>query len=226
MLKEVAQEHQTEATKYSAYVNIDNDQMLDVREKASTNSNKLGSLTNRTKVTVIVKDKNGWTTIRYNNKNAYVLSKYLTPSFKKDPSLIYTYMEYGQKTTYNFLTKEDNDWDSWEVIYNITPVLFSIGENGFALGSGYPEREVSNDLFYPIEKGKTWTNEFGLVFEIVNEGTTVKTKAGTFKNAVVIKQTMDFNDSAIYDYYVPYIGEVLRTSEGKNILELIAIEKR
>lgn len=67
------------ATKtYSATVKADK---LNVREKASTNSKKLGTLNKGKKVTVYVKNNNGWSTIKYKYKNknrkAYVSAKYL-----------------------------------------------------------------------------------------------------------------------------------------------------
>ncbi|MFJ7850796.1 SH3 domain-containing protein [Peribacillus sp. NPDC097206] len=67
------------ATKtYSATVKADK---LYVREKASTKSKKLGTLNKGKKVTVYVKNNNGWSTIKYKYKNkdrkAYVSAKYL-----------------------------------------------------------------------------------------------------------------------------------------------------
>lgn len=60
---------------YSAKVNT---AVLNVRQKPSVNSKKLGILKKSTKVTVYVKNKNGWATIKYKNKNAYVSAKYLS----------------------------------------------------------------------------------------------------------------------------------------------------
>lgn len=71
----LVQPQATEAsTTYSAVVNTDS---LNVRAKASGSSEKLGSLKKGTKVTVYVKNKNGWATILYKNKKAYVTAKYL-----------------------------------------------------------------------------------------------------------------------------------------------------
>lgn len=62
------------ATTYSATVNAD---ILNVREKASTKSKKVGSLKRGNKVTVYNKLSSGWSEIRYKGKKAYVSTKYL-----------------------------------------------------------------------------------------------------------------------------------------------------
>lgn len=61
-------------TAKSATVTADN---LNVREKPSSSSKKVGSLKKGTKVTVYSNTKQGWTEIQYNKKKAYVNSKYL-----------------------------------------------------------------------------------------------------------------------------------------------------
>lgn len=68
----------TEAsTTYSGVVNTD---LLNVRAKASSSSEKVGSIKKGTKVTVYVKNKNGWATIQHNGKKRYVSAKYLNYS--------------------------------------------------------------------------------------------------------------------------------------------------
>ncbi|WP_158287121.1 PdaC/SigV domain-containing protein [Mesobacillus foraminis] len=62
------------ATTYPASVNAD---VLNVREKASTKSKKVGTLKKGTKVSVYSKTKSGWSEIRYKKKKAYVSTKYL-----------------------------------------------------------------------------------------------------------------------------------------------------
>lgn len=63
---------------YSATVKI-NSGSLNVRSSKSTKNKKniVGSLKKGTTVTVYVKNENGWATINYKNKKAYVASEYL-----------------------------------------------------------------------------------------------------------------------------------------------------
>lgn len=63
---------------YSATVDITSGN-LNVRSSKSTKNKKniIGSLKKGTTVTVYVKNDNGWATINYNNKKAYVASEYL-----------------------------------------------------------------------------------------------------------------------------------------------------
>ncbi|WP_228548358.1 SH3 domain-containing protein [Sporosarcina obsidiansis] len=51
--------------------------ILNVREKPSTSSKKVGTLKKGNKVTVYSKTKDGWTQIQYKKKKAYVSTKYL-----------------------------------------------------------------------------------------------------------------------------------------------------
>lgn len=60
--------------KYSATVTV---KTLNVREKPSTKSKKVGTLKKGAKVTVYSKTKSGWSEIRYKKKKAYVATKYL-----------------------------------------------------------------------------------------------------------------------------------------------------
>ncbi|MBS4178098.1 SH3 domain-containing protein [Lederbergia citrea] len=59
----------------TAIVSVDS--VLNVREKASAQSKKVGTLKKGTKVTVYSKTKSGWSEIRINKKKAYVSTKYL-----------------------------------------------------------------------------------------------------------------------------------------------------
>lgn len=62
------------STTYSGVVNTD---LLNVRAKPSSSSEKVGSLKKGTKITVYEKNKNGWATIQYKGKKRYVSAKYL-----------------------------------------------------------------------------------------------------------------------------------------------------
>ncbi|MBS4200627.1 SH3 domain-containing protein [Bacillus sp. FJAT-49732] len=65
-----------EAAKTStAVVNVDSN--LNIRQKASASSKKVGTLKKGTKVTVYANTKSGWSEIRFKNKKAYVSTKYL-----------------------------------------------------------------------------------------------------------------------------------------------------
>ncbi|WLV25189.1 DUF4163 domain-containing protein [Aciduricibacillus chroicocephali] len=63
-----------EAKTESAKVTVD---ILNVREKTSANSKKLGTLKKGEKVTVYAKTTSGWSEIRFKKKKAYVSTQYL-----------------------------------------------------------------------------------------------------------------------------------------------------
>ncbi|MGG3925108.1 SH3 domain-containing protein [Metabacillus fastidiosus] len=60
----------------TAYVDIGSG-VLNVRSGAGTNHKKIGTLENKTKLTVYSQTKNGWSEIKLNKKKGYVLTKYL-----------------------------------------------------------------------------------------------------------------------------------------------------
>jgi len=75
------------------YVVADN---LNVREKASTKSKKVGSLKLGSKVKVYSKTNSGWSKIDYKKKKAYVFSEYIKKAPKNQYSRINFFAKQGQ----------------------------------------------------------------------------------------------------------------------------------
>lgn len=65
------------ATKKVAYVSISSGSVLNVRSGASKTKKIVGTLKNKSKVTVYSVTKNGWAKINFNNKKRYVSNEYL-----------------------------------------------------------------------------------------------------------------------------------------------------
>lgn len=206
------------ATQYSGTVTA---KILNVREKGTTSSKKVGSLPKGSIIYVYAKTKNGWSETWFKNKKAYVQTKYLKLSsklsFKKDKTKVYTFWESGSISTERYLGRI-NGKDVWE----------SQGE-GYHIG--YTEDETKNGLYYegegerslvipfPLIVGKSWysAGEKNIITSLTK---TVKTPAGTFKNVIEIK-----NGSIKY-YYARSVALIKVSENSKTISQLTKISKR
>ncbi|MBV7504117.1 SH3 domain-containing protein [Bacillus sp. sid0103] len=205
-----------------------NTKALNVREKPTTHSMKKGVLKKGTKVTVYLKTKSGWSQIKYQSKKAYVSTKYLKFISKKasyllDKTKIYTYK--GTDGTFQ-LIPTGKKYDSWDIWHYSTPTetqKFIVGENSKGLYTGYIDSEYYIDIKYPAKVGQKW--DIGYEGEgqarITSLTKTVKTKAGTFKNCIEVKE-----DSGIITYYAKHIGKVKTVRNGKTVTELISLKKK
>ncbi|USK70665.1 SH3 domain-containing protein [Peribacillus asahii] len=81
----------TKAAETSTAVVNTNSSNLNVREKASTTSPRVGSLQKGAKVTVYSTTKNGWSEIKYQNKKAYVATQYLKMNSQTNSLLLKNY---------------------------------------------------------------------------------------------------------------------------------------
>ncbi|WP_409303066.1 SH3 domain-containing protein [Peribacillus sp. SCS-155] len=163
---------------------------LNLREKATASSARLGSIPKGSIIHVYSLTNNGWSETWFNKKKAFVQTKYikLSPqiSFKKDKKKVYTYWESGSIGTQRYLQKikGKNVWEAQGNGYHIS----------------YIEDETKNGLYYetsdggrklvipfPLVSGKTWYDGSRQINIITSLTKTVKTPAGTFTNAIEIK---------------------------------------
>ena len=203
--------------------------VLNVREKPSSNAKIIGSLKKGTKITVYAKTKSGWTQIHYKTKNAYVFSKYLIFSSKKasyllDKTKVYTYRTATE--TYQLIPsgKKYNGWDKWTYSPSIgDKQVFIVRENSNGLYTGFIDSEYYIDIKYPIKVGQTWDigYEDDGKARIISTTKTVKTAAGTFKNCIEVR-----DDSGYITYYAKNIGLVKSVDNGKTATQLIQIKKK
>jgi len=94
---------------------------VNVRKEASTESEKLGSLSTNQEVTALGEPVNGWQKIRYNNGVAYVFAEYL--GLEKKKVVTETVMEVDEITADDFIVPSDID-------LNGTVIVIDAGHQG------------------------------------------------------------------------------------------------
>ncbi|MEK4130875.1 SH3 domain-containing protein [Solibacillus sp. FSL W8-0474] len=223
---------------------INAEENIFLRDAPSPSAKKLSLLENLSKVTVLSKEGQ-WSYIKHNGNKGYILSKTLTTQEpkkyepKKAPVITngllpkanrsYTYepsLEGGAKTTYkasvnpdirNSVSLMEEDFIGYTYIEN---------ENSFELGVAYSDVFFFS-LSYPMkEKSTIYDTDYGIESDTKTEvtvestSTTLKTKAGTFKNVVVIKYP---NGSKLYlakDYGIIRVTNF----EGEITTELVSVK--
>ena len=223
---------------------INAEENIFLRDAPSPSAKQLSLIENFSKVTVLSKDKQ-WAYIKHKGNKGYVLSKTLTTKNPKkyEPKKVpvitngllpkanrnYTYepsFEGGAKTTYkasinpdirNSVSLMEEDFIGYTYIEN---------ENSFELGVAYSDVFFFS-LSYPMkEKSTIYDTDYGIESDTKTEvtvestSTTLKTKAGTFKNVVVIKYP---NGSKLYlakDYGIIRVTNF----EGEITTELVSVK--
>ncbi|WP_309087175.1 SH3 domain-containing protein [Domibacillus sp.] len=191
---------------------------LNVRSGPGTNYKSVGSLKNNAQVTVYSQTKSGWSEIRYNNKKAYVSSKYLRMySYLRDKTKLYTYESGGQRYTERFIGTEEG-WDKW----TSSGQIYVYREDNRGLYAGWYDSEFLTELVYPLKAGKEWTDiETERKWKITALNGTLKTRAGTFKNVVTAKSQDGYTD-----YYALNVGLIKSVYKGETSYELIKLVKK
>ncbi|MED1467619.1 SH3 domain-containing protein [Bacillus salipaludis] len=211
------------ATKYSATVDT---KILNVREKATIHSKKMGSLKKGAKVTVFSKTKTGWSQISYKSKKGYVYTKYLkfapTTSrsvYSRNKNKIYVYVNENAGI---HITKKyrgsASGWAVWNIYYESDKVgQEKLKEDGKGLYLKQ-DNKVNTLLHYPVKVGKTWVDQFNgdtYTTKITSLAKTVKTDAGTFKNVMELTITNKKKTYLEKAYYAPKIGLIKDFYEDK-----------
>ncbi|MBS4178180.1 SH3 domain-containing protein [Lederbergia citrea] len=177
------------ATTETAIVNVSS--VLNVREKALSNSKKVGTLKKGAKVTVYSKSKSGWSEIRFKSKKAYVSTKYLKFSAPVKKTSINKFAKTSFQTTANLnmrsgagakdrivlmipkgkkVTSTEKTGNTYKVSYTYQSKGKNVTKTGWVSGKYLKE-------YY------TYTNTGGTYF-LTKKTANLYTSADTKKNAV------------------------------------------
>lgn len=234
----VADTNLVQAAEKTMYVNAKSDIVL--REKPEKNAKQIGTVKNKSQVKVISISK-GWAYINTGTKKGYVYESALTaknPSTTVKGGLL---PKDGLKLTYSpdFLSQQKSSTYRAEKMENGTVYLSNNNEDTFVYGEDKKGLGITLcecgwfllDVEYPFIQGK-YTTEYhegesydGPILvpsKILVESTTatVKVKAGTFKNVVILK-----TKSGGKYYLAPGVGLIKAIDiHGKVILELSKVE--
>jgi hypothetical protein len=161
-------------------------------------------------------------------KAAYCVYYYLPAhiSYALNPNKIYEYQDeygYNLKETWTLDHKRDDGVNFWrrDFDFGYSRIEKETNEGLFEYGAADVNgNTVLPSLLYPIKKGKKWglgegENLYGYR-EIISTNSTVKTKSGTFKNVVVVKEyyILDYMEGVHFQFYAPNVG-IIKEVEGK-----------
>lgn len=132
-------------------------------------------------------------------------------SYLMDKKKLYTYTHYPNVDTVKFKEKTEYGFDEWVNKKDVPCFAYKETKNG--LYGSFREKAIS----YPIKKGKVWYDKYetNYKYKIVDSKKTLKIKAGTFKNVVVVKEKNIHEKGYSVSYYAPNIGIVLLTRADK-----------
>lgn len=150
--------------------------------------------------------------LKLNTRKTYVYN-YPNPTYSYTEKLNYT----GTSSGKDRWTGVDSDNVVTHYTYSETTSKFMFDVEDYDFSSTVP---------YPLTLNKMWTDDSTLIpinYKVTSMNKTVTTPAGTFKNAIEIK-----NDLGVYDYYVQGIGLVLETEssiDDKDVLRVQELQK-
>ncbi|MFS0575077.1 SH3 domain-containing protein [Sporosarcina sp. 179-K 3D1 HS] len=212
-----------------------------LRAKPNQNADKMGTIQNHSKVTVL-SSSDGWSYVQAGKSKGYVYTSALSKENPKAASttvtggltpkegLILTYepsfLENKKETFY--VEKEDE----YTYLYNKKSPLYPHLSNftyietkkGLLMGVSSSDFIFVN-VPYPLKQG-TYTTDSSLMFEdqkVLVESTTksITVKAGTFKNVVILR----FPDGS-REYFAKGIGIIKSTNKnGKIFTELVSVKE-
>lgn len=123
---------------------------------------------------------------------------------------LYTYYRYSSDTiTVKFKQKTSYGYDEWVNKDNVP--CFAYKETKKGLYDSFRTKIIS----YPVKKGKVWYND-NYKFKIIDSKKTIKTKAGIFKNVVVVKISDSIGKDYRVNYYAPNVGTILSSRADKS----------
>ncbi|MFX4306577.1 SH3 domain-containing protein [Exiguobacterium sp. A1_3_1] len=195
------------------YVVADN---LNVREKASTKSKKVGSLKLGSKVKVYSKTKSGWSKIDYKQKKAYVFSEYIKEAPKNQFSRIKFFAKQGQiepalplvinnkvSSLINILGKPESEYSSGQGFH----IDYRINKLRFVITDPNPNIDVNPESYKQLsKKAYISTMKFQPTKKAKNTYRDLKSALG--KPDSVTSDNTDSDLMASYDlgkYYVSYL---------------------
>lgn len=142
---------------------------------------------------------------------------------------LYTYSQYSDVTTVKFKQKTEFGYDEWVNKNDIPCFAYKETKNG--LYDSFRNKDIS----YPVKKGKVWYDKYNknYKYKIIDSKRTIKTKAGTFKNVIVVKENNTKSKGYSVSYYAPNTGIILLTRsdkttkyKAKKVVELIKLKNK
>ncbi|MGX9134500.1 hypothetical protein ACWV26_08980 [Rummeliibacillus sp. JY-2-4R] len=206
--------------------------------KTSTKSRVMDTVKNDQGLVVLKKYTNGWSKVSLQFANGYIQSKYLVnasptknPQYAMNTQKTYSYYSpenKGSGFNTNYKAKFQTVYPSNKSLTNFwyinsEPDAYGKMEYETTKGlyTGYKDIGIATlAIKYPVKLNNSWKGLDGQTFKIVATNKTVRTKAGSFKNVVVVKEGNGKN----YTYYAPKIGLIKQMLNGKTITELTAIK--
>lgn len=209
-----------------------------IYQKPSTKSKVIETIKKGQGVVVLKKHKNGWSKISLQFATGYIQTKYLSNA-KANVKTAYA-MNTHKTYRYYLPLNKGSDFNTYytakfKTIYapnktltnfwylNSEPDAYGRIEYDTSKGlyTGYKDIGIATlAVKYPVKLNKTWKGLEGQSLKIVAIDKKVKTKAGTFKNVIVVKDGQEKN----YSYYAPQVGLIKQSYNGKTISELSSIK--
>ncbi|MBK3496866.1 SH3 domain-containing protein [Viridibacillus sp. YIM B01967] len=209
------------------YVKVE---VLNVREKATISSKKLGQLKKNVRVAVISTSK-GWSKIQYKEGTAYVSSDYFAS--KAVQNVTGKLAPKVGKYTYNYYEEGVYQGKSTDIFIKIkegvktksnTGVYTSYFENSKFFTYLSPLGHTDFQLNYPLKKGMKWGGEQDKL-QIQNVNATVKIAAGTFKNVVIVRMDHTAYNTYSHYYIAPGKGIIMWKLNGEKKFQLAEYTK-
>lgn len=199
---------------------------LNVRKTTSTKSEKIGQIKQNTKLTVYSQNSE-WSKIKFGSGYGYVtndyVSKLITADFKRDEEKEYSVfdVDYLEPVT-TFHQKTEKNIAKWGNVNSGFTHTETFSKNGYALfnydtGHGF-------SINAPLFKGATTGSKTAGYSVISSVNSTVKVKAGTFKNVIVQKFYNSKNKNTKIVYFAPNAGVILATVGGQKTFELLSVK--
>ena len=129
-----------------------------------------------------------------------------------DKKKLYTYSHSSDITTVKFKQKTDLGYDEWVNKEDVP--CFAYKETKKGLYGSYGDYIIP----YPVKEGKVWYDKWDKSYKhkIIDSKRTIKIKAGTFKNVIVVKVKNTRNKDYSVSYYAPNVGLILMTRADRS----------
>lgn len=227
-----------EAAASEMYVNAKNDIIL--RTQPNKNAERLGTIKNHAKVTVL-SSSNGWSLVQAGKSKGYVYTSALSKNNPKAGAatvtggltpvegLVLTYSPafYSDgKETY-FAVKEDgftNLYNKQSELYPPFPEFTYIENKDKLLFGVASSDNIILHISYPLKQGGYTINmpyDYKLKTLVENTTKTIKVKAGSFKNTIILREP----DGSRF-YLAKGVGVIKVTDKhGRTLIELAAMKQ-
>ncbi|MED4072690.1 S-layer homology domain-containing protein [Priestia endophytica] len=136
----------------------------------------------------------------------------ITGGLKPNPRKTYVYSypfdeNYSETVKYTGTVSGIDNWTGRDTDGETYDYAYSEDKDGFI--AGWQDGFISSTVPYPLQLNTKWTDDFyededPIAYVVTSMNKTITTQAGTFKNAIEIKSSLDTSE-----YYVQGVGLVL-----------------